>query len=132
MISIFLILDIIGNLFYPTLFFLSYVISISRIIKYKFDKSLYLILFISIIYDLIFTDRIFLHTFIFLFIIILIRKYKKGDIYLLALISFIIYYLILSLYSLNFDLVNIINSLTINYLIFLITYFITNRIYNIR
>ena len=120
MISIFLFLDVIGNFFYPTFFLLSYIISISRIIKYKFNKSLYLILFVSIIYDLIFTDRLFLHTLIFFLTVILIRKYKKINIYVLALISLILYYLILSLYSFNFNLVSIVNLLTINYLIFLL------------
>lgn len=127
-----LVLDVVLNFFYPTTIMLSYVISISRIIKYKFNKNLYMILFISVIYDLIFTDRIFLHTFIFLLVITLIRKYKKINIYLLALLSFILYYLILSLFSMNFNLLNIINLLTINYLIFLLTYFILKRIYNIR
>ena len=129
---IFLILDIIGNYFYPTIFLLSYIISISQIIKYKFNKEIYKIIVFSIIYDLIFTDRLFLNTFIFLLLILIIRKYRKRNVYILALISFLIYYLYLALLSFNFNLLNIINLLTINYLIFLLTYFIINRIYNIR
>ena len=129
---IFLILDIIGNYFYPTIFLLSYIISISQIIKYKFNKEIYRIIVFSIIYDLIFTDRLFLNTFIFLLVVLIIRKYRKRNIYILALISLLIYYLYLALLSFNFNLLNIINLLTINYLIFLLTYFIINRIYNIR
>lgn len=127
-----IILDIIGNYFSQTLFTFSYIISISKIIKYKFNRKLYFIIFISFIYDLIFTDRLFLHTFIFLLISLLIRKYRKSNIYILGLVSLIIYYLIMSIYSFRFNIYNMVNFITINYFIFLLTYFITNRIYNIR
>lgn len=132
MISIFLILDVIFNNFYSTLFTLSYFICHSYFIKYTFKNHIYLIIFIGIIYDLIFTDILFLNSFLFLLIYFFIKRYQKKNIYALGLISLIIYfitlYLLINLYYRQiFNLTYFIKYIFINYLIFLITIFIYKK-----
>lgn len=137
MISIFLVLDIIGNYFFSTTIILSYIISISYLIKYKFKNYFYLILIMGLIYDFIFTDILFLNSLLFFIISLLVRKYRKFNIIFLGFISTIIYfifkYLIIILYyPIIFDYIYFIKYVMVNYVLFLLTYFITKRIYNIR
>lgn len=137
MISIFLILDVIGNFFFSTTITLSYIISISYLIKYKFKNYFYLILIIGLIYDLIFTDVLFLNSLLFFAISLLVRKYRKFNILFLGFMGIIIYfiakYLIIILYyPVVFDYIYFIKYVIVNYILFLLTYFITRRIYNIR
>lgn len=137
MISIFLILDIIGNYFFSTTIILSYIISISYLIKYKFKNYFYLILIMGLIYDLIFTDILFLNSLLLFIISLLVRKYRNFNILFLGFIGTIIYfiskYLIIILYyPVIFDYIYFIKYIIVNYVLFLLTYFITRRIYNIR
>lgn len=137
MISIFLIFDIIGNYFFSTTMVLSYIISISYLIKYKFKNYFYLILIVGLIYDLIFTDILFFNSLLFFIISLLVRKYRKFNILFLGFIGTIIYfiskYLIIILYyPVVFDYIYLIKYVIVNYVLFLLTYFITKRIYNTR
>lgn len=137
MISLFLLIDIILNMFFSTSITLSYIICISYFIKYKFKKYYYIILVIGLLYDLIFTDLLFLNSLLFFIISLLVRKYKKINPFILGFISIISYfgvnYLILVRNHIyNLDYIYFIKYITINYSLFLMTYFITKRIYNTR
>lgn len=131
MIIIFLILDILGNYYFHTLFTLSYIISISYLYKYNFN--MYYIIIIGLIYDLIFNDILFLNSLIFYLIYLFIKTNKKSNIYLLGFFTIFIYYLLLSLIEINnYSNTYLLSFLIINYLIFLVTYYILKRIYNNR
>lgn len=137
MISIFFIFDVLANYFFETTILLSYIIIISYLFKYKFNKYYYLILISGLIYDLVFTNTLFLNSLLFFIISLLVRKFKKFNIYLLGLFSIIIYFLLKYIlirlyYYIYFDYIYFIKYITINYVLFLLTYFITKRIYNNR
>lgn len=134
MISIFVLCDVIFNYYFSTIFTLSYIISISYLVKYRFKKYIYIILVVGLLYDLIFTDILFLNSLIFYLIFLLIRKTRKYNIFILGMLSIMIYYLLTLLFT-NFNYqgsMYFLNYIIINYVVFLLTYFITKRIYNTR
>lgn len=134
MISIFLISDILFNYFFSSLFTLSYIILIAYFTKYRFKKYIWIVIVIGLIYDLILTDILFLNSLLFLTVLLLVRKYRKYNIFILGLLTIIFYYSIISLFISNsFLSINyFLNYICINYVIFLNTYFIYKRIYNTR
>lgn len=134
MISIFLICDVIFNYYFSTIFTLSYIINISYLVKYRFKKYTYIILVVGLIYDLIFTDILFLNSLLFYIISLLIRKTRKCNIYIISIISIMVYYFLICIFT-NFNCHSgayFFYYIVINYVVFLLTYFISKRIYNIR
>lgn len=127
MFSIFILLDLIGNIFISTNFTLTYVILASLKRKYHYKKYIFFLIGLGLLYDLIFTDIYFLNSIIFLLVFLFIKKYKNLNAYILGLICILFTYFfnfIISLIFNNtcFDINYTFIYIIVNYLIFIISF----------
>lgn len=117
-----------------TYFNLSFVIIHSIFRKYKKFNLFLLSVGLGFIYDLIFTNTIFLNTFLYSFIFFLTGKMKKLNIYsiyLINILTFIVFnYLLLMIYGdVNINILFIIKTVLFNFIIFVLVYKVYRRIY---
>lgn len=119
MFSLFLILDVIGNIFIYTNITLIYVILYS----YKKYNNIYFIIILGLLYD--FINGSIYNTLIYFLTYLIIKKYKSLNTYILGIICIINNIFINYLFSLIFnstklDIFYLIKVVIINYLLYII------------
>ena len=120
-----LFLELLFNQMIPKTTFVLPLFTLVSLLFIKRDHKYYIYLFIlGFIYDLFFTEIIFLHSIIFLLLGVLIKLFKRNIFLLIAIIT--IYQIVIyAIYS----LLNIININTLELLFIMSHYYILNIVY---
>ena len=120
-----LFLELLFNQMIPKTTFVLPLFTLVSLLFIKRDHKYYIYLFIlGFIYDLFFTEIIFLHSIIFLLLGVLIKLFKRNIFLLIAIIT--IYQIVIyAIYS----LLNIININSLELLFIMSHYYILNIVY---